>query len=138
MIKNERLAKIIELLEAEYGRVVCTLDYVNPLHLLVSTQLSAQCTDERVNMVTPALFEKFPTAFDLMKADIGELEGLIHSTGFFRNKAKNIKGCCEKIVTQFNGEVPGTMEELLSLPGSGKKDCKCSSGRNFPRSRHNS
>ncbi|MBN1623053.1 MAG: endonuclease III [Clostridia bacterium] len=121
----------MNLLEAEYGRAVCTLDYATPLHLLVSTQLAAQCTDERVNMVTPALFEKYPTAYDLMAADISELEELIRSTGFFRNKARNIKACCEMLVKDFNGEVPGTMEELQSLPGVGRKTANVVLGEIF-------
>lgn len=131
MTKKERIDNLIRLLEAEYGRAVCTLEYANPLHLLVSTQLAAQCTDERVNMVTPALFERFPTAVDLMNADLPELEELIRSTGFFRNKARNIKACCERIVTHFNGEVPGTMEELLSLPGVGRKTANVVLGEIF-------
>ncbi len=121
----------MELLEAEYGRAVCTLDYTNPLHLLVSTQLSAQCTDERVNMVTPGLFRRFPEAVDFMKADISEIEELIRSTGFFRNKARNIKACCEKLITEFNGEVPATMDELLSLPGVGRKTANVVLGEIF-------
>ena len=131
MIESSRIENIINLLEAEYGRVVCTLEYANPLHLLVSTQLAAQCTDERVNKVTPALFRRFPTAFDFMNADISELEELIRSTGFFRNKARNIKACCEKLVTEFDGEVPGTMEELLSLPGVGRKTANVVLGEIF-------
>lgn len=131
MKKAERAEKIIEVLNNEYGRAVCTLDYVNPLHLLVATQLSAQCTDERVNMVTPALFERYPAAVDFIHADIRELEEMIRSTGFFRNKAKNIKACCGMIVTRFNGEVPGTMEELLSLPGVGRKTANVVLGEIF-------
>jgi len=128
---DARIKWIMELLEAEYGRAVCTLDYANPLHLLISTQLAAQCTDERVNKVTPALFDRFPTAFDFMNADIGEIEELIRSTGFFRNKARNIKACCEKIVTDFEGRVPGTMEELLKLPGVGRKTANVVLGEIF-------
>ena len=131
MRKAERAQHIIELLDNEYGRAVCTLDYANPLHLLIATQLAAQCTDERVNMVTPALFERYPTAADFMHADIAELEEMIRSTGFFRNKARNIKACCRMIVTRFGGEVPGTMEELLSLPGVGRKTANVVLGEIF-------
>lgn len=121
MISEERKNEILEGLAGEYGRASCTLDYAGPVHLLVATQLSAQCTDERVNKVTPALFERFPKAEDFMNADIRELENMIRSTGFFRNKAKNIKGCCKMIVEEFGGRVPDNMEDMLRLPGVGRK-----------------
>ena len=120
-MEKERVMTILDLLEAEYGEAECTLDYVNPLHLMIATQLAAQCTDARVNMVTPALFSRYNTAEDFMNADREVLEGLIKSTGFFRNKSKNIIACCTMLVEEFNSEVPKTMEELLKLPGVGRK-----------------
>lgn len=121
MIGEERINEILKGLAGEYGRASCTLDYREPMHLLVATQLSAQCTDERVNKVTPALFERYPQVEDFMNADIRELESMIRSTGFFRNKAKNIKGCCKMIVEEFGGKVPDNMEDMLKLPGVGRK-----------------
>ncbi len=118
---EKRKNAIIEALAEEYGRASCSLDYVNALHLLVSTQLSAQCTDERVNKVTPALFKRYPEAADLMNADIIELQEMIRSTGFFRNKARNIKACCKMIVEDFGGRIPDNMEDMLKLPGVGRK-----------------
>lgn len=120
-MKKENINAIIKLFEEEYGQAECTLDYVNPLHLMIATQLAAQCTDARVNMVTPALFKRYGTAEDFMNADRGELEDLIRSTGFFRNKAKNIIACCAMLVNEFGGEVPQNMESLLKLPGVGRK-----------------
>jgi len=116
-----RAAKILVLLSKEYPGAWCSLHYKNPLQLLVSTILSAQCTDARVNMVTPKLFAKYKTASDFANANPAELEKLIHSTGFFRAKAKNIINCCKKITSQFGGKVPQTMEELVTLDGVGRK-----------------
>jgi endonuclease-3 len=121
LTKKERVLKIKEIFERVYPDADCTLDYKNPLHLLIATQLAAQCTDARVNTVTPALFEKYPDAESFAKADIKDVEKLIFSTGFYHNKAKNIIGCCKEIVEKYNGEVPSTMEELTSLPGVGRK-----------------
>lgn len=119
--KKERVLNIIEAFDNVYGNADCTLDYETPLQLLIATQLAAQCTDARVNIVTPALFKRFKTVTDFANADEEELSALIRSTGFFRNKTKNIIACCKKLVLDFDGEVPGTMEELLSLPGVGRK-----------------
>lgn len=121
MIKKEKIQAILNIFEAEYGDAECSLDYVNPLHLLIATQLAAQCTDARVNMVTPTLFSRYSTAEDFMNADMMELEGLIKSTGFFRNKSKNIIACCKMLVEEFNGEVPENIEDLIRLPGVGRK-----------------
>lgn len=97
------------------------LNFSNPLELLIATILSAQCTDKRVNMVTPALFDKYRSAKDYAAADIDELETCIRSTGFYKNKAKSIKGCCRKIIEEHDSEVPETMEQLIALPGVGRK-----------------
>ena len=117
----KKINLIIKRLEKEYPDPVCSLNYTDTLQLLIATQLSAQCTDARVNMVTPALFKKYPDAKAFSKAKLPELEEAIKSTGFYHNKAKNIIACCKKICDDFGGEVPGTMEELLSLPGVGRK-----------------
>ncbi|MFA5106539.1 MAG: endonuclease III [Candidatus Micrarchaeia archaeon] len=109
------------LLKKSYPDACCSLDFKNPLQLLVSTILSAQCTDKRVNMVTPALFAKYPGAASFANAGIPELEGMIRSTGFYKNKAKNIKAACKIIVEKHNGNVPDTMEHLLELPGVARK-----------------
>ena len=121
MKKSEKVAFIREYLCDTYGDTPCTLDFKNPFELLVSACLAAQCTDARVNMVTPALFKKYPTVADFAKADIKDVENLIRSTGFFRNKAKNIVACANVLVEKFNGQVPDNMEDLLSLPGVGRK-----------------
>lgn len=113
--------KILKGLQEAYPDVKCALDHQGPLQLLVATILSAQCTDVRVNLVTPALFSKYPTAADFAEARLPDLEKLIHSTGFFRNKAKNIKGAGQRLLTEFKGSVPKTMEELLTLPGVARK-----------------
>lgn len=104
-----------------YGDTPCTLDYENAFQLLVSACLAAQCTDARVNLVTPALFAKYPTVQAFADADISDVENLIRSTGFFRNKAKNIVACAQALSERFGGVVPDNMEELLSLPGVGRK-----------------
>ena len=104
-----------------YPDATCSLNYETTVQLLVATILSAQCTDERVNKVTPALFDRFPDASSLAAANREELETLIRSTGFYRNKAKNIQGACQLIVSEFNGEVPKQMEQLLELPGVARK-----------------
>jgi len=119
--KKSRALKIIAELETMYPEVRCELDHQDAYQLLVATILSAQCTDKRVNMVTPALFERYPTVHDMAKADRNELIEYIRSTGFFNNKSKNILACCRDIVEKFNGEVPGTLEELTSLAGVGRK-----------------
>ena len=119
--RRERAALAAPILAETYPDVSISLDYTNPLELVVATILSAQCTDERVNKVTPALFEKHPTARSYAEADREELEQLIHSTGFFRNKAKSIQGLGAKLEADHGGEVPDTMEELLGLPGVARK-----------------
>jgi endonuclease-3 len=116
-----RASTIIRLLEKEYPQAKIALKYSNPLELLVATILSAQCTDERVNKVTETLFKKYRTAEDYAKADLDELELDIKPTGFFRNKAKNIKQTSNILVDRFNSQVPRTMEELLQLPGVARK-----------------
>ncbi len=116
-----RALKIIELLEKEHADAKIALHYDNPLELLVATILSAQCTDERVNMVTKTLFKKYTKAEDYAKADLNELEQDIKPTGFYRNKAKNLKKCCHLLVEKYNSQVPRTMEELLELPGVARK-----------------
>ncbi|MBL1208597.1 endonuclease III [Geminocystis sp. GBBB08] len=119
--KKKRAFEILTILKQLYPDATCSLDYQTPLQLLVATILSAQCTDERVNKVTPALFSRFPDAQSFAKADRKEIEILIHSTGFYRNKAKNIQNACIKIVNDFNGNVPQTMTELLTLAGVARK-----------------
>ena len=119
--KKERVLKIIDIFDVIYGDADCTLDYENPLQLLIATQLAAQCTDARVNLVTPELFKQYPDAQSFAEADITELEGLIRSCGFYKNKAKNIIGTGKKLMDEFGGEVPSTLDELLTLPGVGRK-----------------
>ena len=115
------MARIIERLEAAYPDAKCALDHENPLQLLTATILSAQSTDKMVNTITPALFRKYKTAAEFAKADTAELESMIHSSGFFRNKARSIQGACRIIADQHHGKVPETMEELLKLPGVARK-----------------
>lgn len=116
-----RALKVIELLEREHSDAKIALHYTNPLELLVATILSAQCTDERVNKVTKNLFKKYTRAEDYANADLKELEQDIKSTGFYRNKAKNIKKCCQLLVKKYNSQVPKTMEELIELSGVARK-----------------
>jgi len=116
-----RALKIIRLLEKEHSDAEIALTFKNPLELLISTILSAQCTDERVNIVTKTLFKKYKTPRDYAKADLKELEQDIRSTGFYHNKARNIKNCCQMLIEKFGSQVPKTMEELLELPGVARK-----------------
>ncbi len=118
---KNRTLKIIELLEKEYRDAKIALNYTNPLELLIATILSAQCTDERVNIVTKTLFKKYRAVEDYAKADLKELEQDIRLTGFYRNKAKNIKKCCQMIVEKSGSQVPKTMEKILELPGVARK-----------------
>jgi endonuclease-3 len=113
--------KIIDLLEKEHRDAKIALEYTNPLELLVATILSAQCTDKRVNMVTKTLFKKYRKAEDYANADRNELEQDIKSTGFYRNKARNLQKCCQLLVEKYNSQVPRTMEEMLELPGVARK-----------------
>jgi endonuclease-3 len=126
-----RLKKIIAALDLTYPDAHCELDHVHPLELLVATILSAQCTDKRVNIVTRELFKKYRSAADYANASLAELEQAIKSTGFFRNKAKNIQACCRKIIARHNGRVPGTMEELTRLDGVGRKTANVVLGNAF-------
>jgi len=119
--QQERALALLARLKQLYPDATCTLDYETPVQLLVATILSAQCTDERVNKVTPELFARFPDARAIAQAPRTEIESLIRSTGFYRNKAKNIQAACEMIVSDFEGEVPDTMNEMLKLPGVARK-----------------
>ena len=119
--ENARVLKIIELLEKEYLHAKTALNYINPLEILVATILSAQCTDKRVNIVTKTLFKNYKTATDYANADLAELEEAIRSTGFYRNKAKNIKNTGRMLVEKYDSQVPQTMEELVELPGVARK-----------------
>ncbi len=129
--RRRHAAKVLRILAREYPDAVCSLNYATPLQLLIATILSAQCTDERVNMVTPALFERFPDAKAFAAAEQKEVEKLIQSTGFYRNKARNIIACCKAIVKQHGGEVPGTLEGLVRLPGVGRKTANVVLGNAF-------
>jgi endonuclease III len=117
----ERIAAILDALRKTYPRVVCALNHKNAWELTVATILSAQCTDVRVNLVTPALFKAFPTPKAMAAASLPELEELIRTTGFFRNKAKSIQGAARVVTEKFGGKVPQTMEEILTLPGVARK-----------------
>jgi len=119
--QKQRASEILARLKHLYPDATCSLTYSTPVQLLVATILSAQCTDERVNKVTPVLFAQFPDAEHLAHADLAELESLVRSTGFYRNKAKNIQAACRMIVTEFNSVVPQEMEQLLKLPGVARK-----------------
>jgi endonuclease-3 len=127
----ERVRKIFPILRKTYPQARIALKHSNPLELLVSTILSAQCTDVRVNMVTKTLFKKYTSATDWAKADVKQIESDIRSTGFFRNKAANIKGACTKVIEEFDGKIPSTMEEILTLPGVGRKTANCVLGNAF-------
>lgn len=118
---KERALKVIELLEKEHVDAKIALHYTNPLQLLVATILSAQATDEQINRITPSLFKRYRTAEDFANADLQELEQYIKSSGFYHNKAKNIKNCCKMLMEKFNSKVPKTMAELLELPGVARK-----------------
>ena len=121
MYKRNDAINVINILKDYYPDATCSLDFTTPFEIVVATILSAQCTDERVNKTTPALFNKYSTPYDFVNIDLNVLEDLIHPCGFYRNKAKNIKACAQKIVSDFNGKAPCTAEELMSLPGVGRK-----------------
>lgn len=127
----ERIQAILKALDEAYPNAVCALNHRSPWELLVATILSAQCTDVRVNMVTPELFKRFPTPAAMAKAGLPELEDLIRTTGFFRNKAKSIKGAAETIVTKFDGKVPQTLDELITVPGAARKTANVVLGVSF-------
>jgi endonuclease-3 len=128
---SERIGEIIRLLRETYPDACCELTHNSAFELLVATILSAQCTDERVNKVTPVLFARYPTAQALAEADREELEQIIHSTGFYRNKAKNVQEACRRIVAAYGGEVPSTMADLLSLAGVARKTANVVLGNCF-------
>ena len=130
---RERVEQLVEAFPEIYPGAHCELDFKNPLQLLIATILSAQCTDKRVNMVTPALFKKYRTAADYAKAKPAELENAIKSTGFFRNKAKSIRAATSMIAEKFNGRVPETMDELRELPGVGRKTANVVLGNAFAK-----
>ena len=129
--KAARLKKIIAALDRVYPEAHCELNHADPLQLLVATILSAQCTDKRVNLVTAELFKKYHSAADYANAPLVELEQAVKTTGFFRNKAKNIRACCRKLVERHGGEVPRTMDELTQLDGVGRKTANVVLGNAF-------
>jgi endonuclease-3 len=128
---KERGVKILSLLKKEYPEVKSALTFTNAFELLIATILSAQCTDARVNIVTKTLFKKYKSPRDFINTPIEELENYIHSTGFFHAKAKSIKNCCSVLAEKFNGKVPGSFDELNSLPGVGRKTASVVAGNAF-------
>ncbi|KAF0124586.1 MAG: endonuclease III [Elusimicrobia bacterium] len=131
MTEKERLAGIIKALKKSYPDAACSLDHKNPYQLLMATILSAQCTDERVNMTTPALFRKYPGPAEMAAAPLPDLERLVRSTGFYRNKALSLKEASNGITERFGGKVPRTMEELLTLRGVARKTANVLLGTAF-------
>jgi endonuclease-3 len=127
----ERVAAILKGLDEAYPEAVCALTHRSPWELLVATILSAQCTDVRVNMVTPALFKRFPTPAAMSKATLPELEELVRTTGFYRNKAKSIQGAAKAVVERFGGKVPETLDELITIPGAARKTANVVLGVSF-------
>ena len=121
MTKKERALLAVNALKKKYPESICSLNAENPLQLIIATRLSAQCTDARVNLVTPELFEKYKTVEDFAAADVSDIERIIHSCGFFRAKARDIIGMCQKMIDEFGGQVPSTLDELTTLPGVGRK-----------------
>ncbi len=121
MTKKERALLAVEALKKKYPDSICSLNAENPLQLIIATRLSAQCTDARVNLVTPALFEKYKTVEDFAAADVDDVAEIVHSCGFFRQKAKDIVGMCRKMIDDFGGNVPDNIDDLTSLPGVGRK-----------------
>jgi endonuclease-3 len=122
---------VYRILTKTYPNIRCELDFTNPLELVVATVLSAQCTDKRVNTITPALFRKYKKPKDYAKADLHEIENMIHSSGFYRAKARHIKGLSIKLLEDFGGKVPNTLEELITLPGVGRKTANVVLGHAF-------
>ena len=133
MRKKERALAFFDVLAKEYPEAICSLEYETPLQLLIATQLSAQCTDARVNIVTKELFKKYPDAISFANADLKELEQDIKPTGFYHNKAKNIIACCQRILSDFGGEIPDNMEDMLTLGGVGRKTANLVLGDIFGR-----
>ena len=129
--KADRLNRILANLDRTYPDAHCELDHSNPLELLIATILLAQCTDKRVNLVTPGLFRKYPSAAAFAQAPVEDLEAEIKSTGFFRNKARNIRACCQALIEKHGGEVPRTMEALTALGGVGRKTANVVLGNAF-------
>ncbi|MEY3385939.1 MAG: endonuclease [Bacteroidota bacterium] len=123
--KSQRLTMILDRLAQAYPDARVGLDFSTPLELLIATILSAQCTDERVNIVTKSLFKQFPTVHDYAAAPLEQLEEAVRSTGFYKNKARNIQLCCQRLITEFGGEVPRSLEELVTLAGVGRKTANC-------------
>jgi endonuclease-3 len=130
-VRAARTREIITALRAAYPQAHCELNYRNPLELLVATILSAQCTDKRVNLVTAELFQKYRSAADYAQAPLADLEAAVRTTGFFRNKAKNIQACCRQLRERHGGEVPRSMAELTALPGAGRKTANVVLGNAF-------
>jgi endonuclease-3 len=128
---TERAAAILKILNSLYPQVKPQLFYRNPFELLVATILSAQCTDNQVNRVTPGLFKRMRRPQDFAKTPVTEIEGLVRSTGFYRNKARNLQGCCEALIERHGGQVPRTLEELVALPGVGRKTANVVLGAAF-------
>ena len=128
---HEKIKSILSTLDRYYGDATCSLNFSNPLQLMVATILSAQCTDERVNRVTSNLFQKYPTVQSLAEAELEELQNDIKSAGFFRNKAKNIRDSCRILHEKFNGRVPADLESLVQLPGIGRKTANVILGNAF-------
>lgn len=124
-VKRRRLETILDRLQAAYPDARVGLDWTTPFELLVATILSAQCTDERVNIVTASLFRKYRSPADMLAVPVEELEQDIFPTGFYRNKAKNLQGCCQRLLDAFGGVVPATLDDLVSLPGVGRKTANC-------------
>lgn len=118
---KEKVNSIIEILKSRYPDALCALHYSKDYELMIAVRLSAQCTDARVNLITPALFKAYPTLESMANANVADVEGYIHSCGFFRQKAKDIVLACQMLIEKHNGKVPGTMQELLQLPGVGRK-----------------
>ena len=130
-MKKNDITNFIKILKEAYPDATCSLDFETPFQIVVAVMLSAQCTDERVNKTTPELFKRCPTIKNFADIDIKELEEVIHPGGFYRNKAKNIKLCAKQVLEKFNGEVPKTMDELLTLAGVGRKSANLIMGDVF-------
>lgn len=129
--KKKQARRVVRQLARDYSHAVCALNYETPFQLLIATILSAQCTDVRVNIVTANLFKKYPTAEGLARARIGSIEKLVKSAGFYKNKAKNIKACCQKLMEEHGGEVPQDLEALTKLAGVGRKTANVVLGTAF-------